>query len=262
MGGVLGDITRGTTHPNRLRRIDRWILHRPCGTIRAAADPLVVDLGYGASPVTTVEMHNRLAAHVRADVDVVGIEIDPQRVRDAQPLAQEHVSFIHGGFEVPVAGRRPILIRASNVLRQYDESEVPAAWHSMTSRLADDGYLVEGTCDEIGRLGSWVAIRAGQSEPETFTISVHVAALEKPSDIAARLPKALIHRNVEGERVHDFLQAFDDAWMRTSHTISFGPRAHWVAAVEHLAAAGFHVMDNVGRWRLGEVTVPWSVVAP
>ena len=56
MASAIGDITRGTTHPNRLRRIDRWILHRPCSIIRAAADPLVVDLGYGASPVTTVEM--------------------------------------------------------------------------------------------------------------------------------------------------------------------------------------------------------------
>ena len=44
-----------------------------CG---GAADPLVVDLGYGASGVTTVELRDRLRT-VRPDVDVVGIEIDP-----------------------------------------------------------------------------------------------------------------------------------------------------------------------------------------
>jgi hypothetical protein len=43
---------------------------------------LVVDLGYGASATTSNELHERLAA-VRADVEVVGIEIDPERVRVA-----------------------------------------------------------------------------------------------------------------------------------------------------------------------------------
>ena len=50
----------------------------------APTPPVVVDLGYGASPVTAVELHDRLR-RVRADVQVVGIEIDPARVRDAAP---------------------------------------------------------------------------------------------------------------------------------------------------------------------------------
>ena len=100
-----GTITRGTTNPNRLRRVDRW-LAGPCArTLAAATDPLVVDLGYGASPVTTLELGERLRT-VRADVEVVGIEIDPVRVRDAQPYTVPGVSFRHGGFELPVDGRR------------------------------------------------------------------------------------------------------------------------------------------------------------
>ena len=47
-----------------------------------AEPPVVVDLGYGASPVTALELHDRLA-RVRSDVEVVGIEIDPERVRAA-----------------------------------------------------------------------------------------------------------------------------------------------------------------------------------
>lgn len=230
--------------------------------MRAAADPLVVDLGYGATPVTTAELYARLVKHVRADIDVVGIEIDPQRVMAAQYLAHENLSFIHGGFEIPTGYRRPILIRASNVLRQYGEDEVAAAWSVMTSRLAPDGFLVEGTCDEIGRRSCWVALRAGQVVPETLTMSVQVDTLEAPSDVAPRLPKALIHRNVPGEPIHDFLRAFDDAWSRSSHAIAFGPRARWVAAIEHLVASGIPIQDSKARWRLGEVTVPWSLVAP
>ena len=68
---ALGDITRGTTNPNRLRRIDRWMLHAVCPIIRSSQDPIVVDLGYGATPVTTQEMFLRFRKHVRSDVEVV-----------------------------------------------------------------------------------------------------------------------------------------------------------------------------------------------
>ncbi|MBX6724206.1 MAG: class I SAM-dependent methyltransferase, partial [Dactylosporangium sp.] len=66
-----GMVTRGTTNPNRLRRVDTWLVAWYGTTLRAAPDPLVVDLGYGASPVTTVELRARLAS-VRPDVRVVG----------------------------------------------------------------------------------------------------------------------------------------------------------------------------------------------
>lgn len=259
---VLGDITRGTTNPNRLRRIDRWMLHAVCPIIRNAQDPIVVDLGYGASPVTTKEMFERFRKHVRPDLEVVGIEIDPARVTQALEIAQPGLSFQHGGFEIPLANsRNPIAIRAFNVLRQYDESEVTKSWETMTKRLSSDGFLIEGTCDEIGRRSSWVSVRAGHKQPETFSISLHVGSLNKPSDIAPRLPKALIHRNVPGEKIHLFLTEFDRAWMSHSAMISFGARQRWVAAIESLQSS-YPVLDSKARWRLGELTVPWEVVEP
>ena len=258
----LGDITRGTTHPNRLRRVDRWMLHAVCPIIRASDDPCVVDLGYGATPVTTWEMFDRFREYVRQDVDVVGIEIDPERVTQAQAIAEPQLSFIHGGFEVPLPKkRRPIAIRAFNVLRQYDESEVVASWRTMVDRLAPTGVLVEGTCDEIGRRSTWVAFYQGDFEPRTFTISTHLDSLELPSEIAARLPKALIHRNVSGEKVHSFLQSLDRAWLSHSAMIPFGPRQRWIATVESIAG-DYDVQDSKARWKLGELTVPWSTVAP
>src|SRR5437762_6480319 len=66
----LGAPTRGTTNPNRLRRVDAWIAATLAGPLRQAGDPLVVDLGYGASPVTTVELRARLV-RVRPEVRVV-----------------------------------------------------------------------------------------------------------------------------------------------------------------------------------------------
>jgi hypothetical protein len=266
----VGQVTRGTTGTNRLRRVDRWIARHP--SLRRAADPLVIDLGYGASAVTALELHARLA-RTRPDVEVVGLEIEPARVARAKEqlalvraggssfAADARVSFALGGFEVPTPGaRRPAVIRAMNVLRQYREDEVADAWSRMCGRLAPGGLFVEGTCDEIGRIVTWVAVGA-DAAPQTLTISLRLAGLQHPSIAAERLPKALIHRNVPGERVHALLAALDDEWLRAASVAPFGPVHRWQTALGALQAAGWPLQAR-SRWRLGEVTLPWDAVAP
>ncbi len=256
----MGVITRGTTNPNRLRRVDRWLAGPQAPRLRRAADPVVVDLGYGASPVTARELLSRLRA-VRADVEVVGVEIDPERVRAAGPMAGDGLSFARGGFEVPLPnGRRPVVVRALNVLRQYDEDQVDPAWGAVVDRLAPGGLLVEGTCDEIGRRAAWIAVEAAGAV--SLTLSTRLADLERPGQLAERLPKALIHRNVPGEPIHDFLGALDDAWARQAPRAAFGARQRWIAAAAFLRERGWPLLDGPARWRLGEVTVAWAAVAP
>ena len=400
-----GTITRGTTAPNRLRRVDRWIAHVHGPLLRRHERPLVVDLGYGASPVTTAELFTRLRA-VHPRVEVAGIEIDPERVAAARPYEREGLSFRLGGFELPVT-RPPVLVRAFNVLRQYEEAEAWAAWDRLCAGLAPGGVLVEGTCDEIGRRAVWVTLRApsrvrvpeprrgpdaagtggrevesqrgtggrgpdaggtgrrevesrrgadgrgpdaggmggrevesrrgadgrgpdaggtggrevesrrgadgrgpdaggtggrgvesrrgaggrvglsrehagpggppeargrtasavpGAAEPYAITFAAHLATLPRPSALAERLPKTLIHRNVPGEQVHEVLEAFDRAWAMAAPRSVFGPRQRWIAAVS-LLARDHPVFTGAPlggrrRWRLGEVTLPWSAVAP
>ena len=255
----LGVVTRGTTNPNRLRRVDNWIVETCGDALRDAADPLVVDLGYGATPVTAVELRARLAAGVRPDVRVVGLEIDPVRVAAAQPAADPPgLTFTRGGFEL--AGLHPALVRAFNVLRQYDESEVADAWRTITDRLAPGGLLVEGTCDELGRLAGWVLLDA--DGPRTLTLAAKLTTLESPAQLAERLPKALIHRNVPGERIHDLLRALEDAWQSAAGYAPFGPRHRWVQAITALKQSGWPVLDRPRRWRLGELTLPWPAVSP
>lgn len=251
----IGQVTRGTTGTNRLRRIDRWIAQLPA--LRRAAVPLVVDLGYGASATTTLELHQRLS-RVRPDVQVVGIEIEPSRVAEASKSAKPGVSFRLGGFEVP--GERPAVIRALNVLRQYDESEVLENWRRMVGRLQPGGVLVEGTCNEVGRVASWVDVTT--DGPRTLTISLRLADLEKPSIVAERLPKALIHRNVEGEPVHRYLADLDRWWAVHAPLSVYGPSQRWVAVAESMKGAGWPIAGGKGRWRLGELTVAWEAVAP
>ncbi|GAB2709067.1 hypothetical protein GCM10027071_25000 [Microbacterium marinum] len=267
---VVGRLTRGTTGTNRLRRVDRWIARHP--VLRRTADPLVVDLGYGASGVTAFELEARLR-RARPDVEVRGLEIEParveralaqlERVREgATPFAPDaRVSFARGGFEVPVpGGRRPAVIRAFNVLRQYDEGEVGDAWERMAARLQPGGILVEGTCDELGRICTWVEV-GSDAAPRSLTISLRLSGLDSPSVAAERLPKALIHRNVAGERIHDVLAALEVEWTRAVAASAFGPEQRWRAALDALDQAGWPVQGR-SRWRLGEVTLPWSAVAP
>lgn len=267
----LGRPTRGTTGTNRLRRNDRWIA--ASNAFRTASDPLVIDLGYGASGVTAFELATRLA-RVRPDAEVLGLELDPSRVATARAQLADvragrtpfdpgiRVSFERGGFEVPVpGGRRPAVIRAMNVLRQYDETDVAQAWRTVAARLAPGGLFVEGTCDEIGRIASWVDVTA-DAEPARFTISLRLAELERPSIVAERLPKALIHRNVAGERVHDLLVDLDREWDRAAPLSTFGATQRFIAAATALKAQGWPVLGGRSRWRLGELTVPWSAVAP
>ncbi len=254
----VGSVTRGTTNPNRLRRSDRWIAGTQAWRLRRAERPLVIDLGYGASPVTAVELHRRLRS-VRPDLRVVGLEIDPDRVAAALPLERPGLTFRHGGFEIPVAG--PVqIVRAFNVLRQYAEHEVPDAWRRVRERLAPDGLLVDGTCDEIGRIASWIAVDRGG--PRSLTISLRLAGLTDPTIVATRLPKALIHRNVPGEPVHAFLESLGRAWTHSSPHAAYGARQRFIAAATRLRAEGWPLLDDAHRWRLGELTVAWSAVAP
>ncbi|WP_168585622.1 class I SAM-dependent methyltransferase [Saccharopolyspora sp. ASAGF58] len=265
---ALGMPTRGTTNPNRLRRIDRWIAGTPwvARALRDAAEPVVIDLGYGASPVTTVELAARLRP-LRPDARVVGLEIDPDRVAAGKLVADPPaLEFRRGGFELAglAAGVRdfpgPALVRALNVLRQYTEPEAWKAWDELCSRLAPDGLLVEGTCDEIGRRCCWVTLDRGG--PRTLTLACRPADIERPSDLAERLPKTLIHRNVPGEKVHAMLGDLDVCWAKAAPMAPFGPRARWAHAAQLFAELGWPVLDRRRRWRFGELTVDWAAIAP
>jgi hypothetical protein len=235
--------------------MDNWIATQCAGVLRIANDPLVVDLGYGASPITAVELIGRLS-RIRADIRVLGLEIDAERVAAAQSAARPpELTFARGGFEL--AGRRPALVRAANVLRQYDEASALTAWDTLRAGLAPGGVIVEGTCDELGRLGAWVLL--DESGPRSLTLACRVGDLTRPSTFAERLPKALIHHNVAGQPIWGLLRDLDAGWDAAAPLTVFGVRQRWIAACTSLD----------GRWpidrhraRYGELTVDWAAIAP
>ncbi|MGI9124111.1 MAG: class I SAM-dependent methyltransferase [Mycobacterium sp.] len=234
------------THSARVRR-----------ALHSVSDPVVVDLGYGRLPVTTLELAARLRT-VRPDVLVVGLEIDPQRVEAARGAQSAGVEFRLGGFEL--AGLSPVLVRAFNVLRQYPHDAVADAWRTMSSRLSPDGVILDGTCDELGRLGCWVLL--DRDGPVSLTLACDPRAIERPSDLAERLPKVLIHQNIPGQPIHDLLQAADRAWAAAAGQSVFGPRARWRATLGALAESGVPVETQRRSVRDAVLTVPWSYVTP
>jgi hypothetical protein len=152
-----------------------------------------------------------------------------------------------------------MLIRAANVLRQYEEAEVVAVWARLCARLAPDGLLIDGTCDEIGRRHVWVAL--GPEGPRSVTFAARLGSLTVPSDLAERLPKALIHRNVPGEPVHAFLRDFDRGWAAAAPYGALSARQRWIRAVDALAQH-WPLQGGPQRRRQGEVTVAWRALAP
>lgn len=259
--GPIGVPTRGTTGYNRLRRSDRWTAAHP--RVRAQLRdavlyghraPVAVDVGYGASHTTTVEWARWLRS-VEPSVQVTGLEIEPSRVLPPR----EGVRFALGGFEL--AGMRADVIRAFNVLRQYDVADVHAAWATMTGQLHPGGVLIEGTCDELGRRAAWLLIDA--HGPRTLTLAWDPWSAERPSDLAERLPKALIHNNCPGHAIHDVLRQLDAAWDCSAHLAVFGPRARWQEAKRMFVDAHAIPAHLNPRRRLSDnsITLPWEMVA-
>jgi hypothetical protein len=244
-----GQATRGKTAHNRLRRVDNFILIYDPGLIRHRkgdwAQACFVDLGYGAEPWTTLESAARLR-RLNPELPVLGVEIDPERVAAAQPYADELTQFRLGGFNLPLADHeRACLIRAFNVLRQYDEEAVIRAQATLGGYLLPGGLLVEGTSDPHGQ--TWVANllrRPGEGQGlqvEGLLFSTNFRPIFEPTMFQPVLPKNYIHRMVPGEPIYAFFEAWKGAYLEALPFKDFGPRRLFRESAKRLKARGYQV---------------------
>ena len=154
-----GQLTRGKTASNRLRRADNFILlYEPALLTRTDglfARSLFVDLGYGFDARTTLESAARFRC-VNPNLSILGVEIDQERVDAALPYADDKIFFRLGGFNLPLkAGEHVRLIRAFNVLRQYEEKDFGPAYERLAQYVLPGGLMIEGTSNPFGQL--WTA---------------------------------------------------------------------------------------------------------
>ena len=157
-----------------------------------------------------------------------------------------------GTWQLTVIGEEPQQpydrVHLSNWFTRHDGSMLvldPAVW--------EDPRITLRTGDAVESL---------ERDSRTLTLAWAPDDVDRPSDIAERLPKALIHRNVPGEPIHELLAAADDAWERSSGWAPHGPRVRWRHAHQMLIDAGWPLEPVRRRIRDNTLTVDWSTVAP
>ncbi len=253
--GPAGQATRGKTAHNRLRRVDTLMLVYDPALIGRTDGPyrraFFVDLGYGEEPITTLESARRLRT-VNPDLCVLGVEIDPVRVAKAQAHTDERTFFRLGGFNLPLqawpdgVSETVRLVRAFNVLRQYDEDEVKGAYERLFQRIVPGGLLIEGTSDPFGSI--WVAnlVRkpiTGKNpwevEALVFSTNFHIAF--DPAQFQAVLPKNVIHRVVPGEPIYRFFESWKRAAEETRPMKVWGVRQWFASSARNLAERGYRL---------------------
>lgn len=249
-----GQPTRGKTADNRLRRVDNFILlYEPALLTRTDglfSDSLFVDLGYGFDARTTLESAARFR-RVNPNLNILGVEIDKERVDAALPFADDKTFFRLGGFNLPLQnGEHVRLIRAFNVLRQYEEKDFAPAYERLAEYVLPDGLMIEGTSTPFGGLWAANLVRSAEAGQWTFEALVFSTNFHSGFDVEefqTILPKNYIHHVVKGEPIFDFFEAWKRSAAETVHAKTFGLKQWFAASAEALAQKGFRV-DLHKKW--------------
>ncbi|RJP51721.1 MAG: methylase [Anaerolineaceae bacterium] len=249
-----GQPTRGKTASNRLRRVDNFLLlYEPSLLTRTDgrfAASFFVDLGYGFDARTTLESAARFR-RVNPTLPILGVEIDKERVEAALPFADALTRFRLGGFNLPMkSGEHVRLIRAFNVLRQYDEKDFAPAYERLAEYVLPGGLMIEGTSTPFGQIWSANLARKmddGSWNMEALVFSTNFRLGFDVEEFQTILPKNYIHRVVKGEPIFDFIEAWKRSAAETAHAKTFGLRQWFIAAAEALVRKGFKI-DVKKKW--------------
>ncbi len=239
----LGTVTRGKTARNRLRQVDNFLLLYAPGLIANPDPSLFVDLGYGAEAITTLETAQRFRK-LNPELQILGVEIEPERVAAALPFADQRTFFRLGGFNLPLEpGESVRAIRAFNVLRQYDPAEVQPAWNQLARYVQPAGLLIEGTSNPTGAIWSANLLRRESSawRQEALVFFTNFRLGFDPSEFQTILPKNYIHRVIPGQPIFEFFEAWKAAAAETSPLQTWGLNQWFIAAAEALARRGYPI---------------------
>ena len=257
----IGLPTRGKTASNRLRRVDNFILlYEPSLLTRTDGlfqRSMFIDLGYGFDARTTLESAERFR-RINPSLPILGVEIDKERVDAALPYADALTHFRVGGFNLPLQPNESVrLIRAFNVLRQYEEKDFIPAYERLAEYVLPGGLMIEGTSNPFGSV--WVANLARKPPESDSSLSGSLWKFEALvfstsfrmgfdiTDFQAVLPKNYIHHVVQGEPIYDFFEAWKRSAAETASAKVFGLKQWFAASTESLAAKGYKI-DLHKKW--------------
>ena len=224
------------------------------------ARSLFVDLGYGFDARTTLESAARFR-RVNPDLPILGVEIEKERVDAALPYADEKTFFRLGGFNLPLKeGESVRLIRAFNVLRQYEEKDFAPAYERLAHGVLPGGLMIEGTSTPYGQI--WTAnvarrLESGKWVIEALVFSTNFRLGFDIRDFQAVLPKNYIHHVVQGEPIYDFFEAWKQSAAETSSVKTYGLRQWFTQSAELLAQNGYKI--NLQRKFLSKGWLIWEL---
>jgi len=150
---------------------------------------------------------------LNSNLRLLGVEIDPERVTNALPYQELGViEFRLGGFNlVDVMGTdKARIIRAYNVLRQYDEPAVKNALQEMGAALEVGGLLIEGTSTPSGRIVAFDIYRKaenGSLSHQELVFGTNLKEIAAPTHFQTILPKRLFHHMLD-----ETPKMFFDSW--------------------------------------------------
>lgn len=231
--------------------------------LTATQNALIVDVGYGAEAWTALEMLTRWQT-VAPSLRLLGLEIDPERVANAQPYSQPPIAtFEQGGFNVAenIGKNSAQIIRAYNVLRQYHEADVPEALYQLSQALVEGGMLIEGTSTPTGRMVTFDLYqkRSEHLVHQALIFGTNFKSAPPPIRFQTILPKRLIHHMLDEHPArffHDWERAFSLA--RGAGFRSY--RIQWQQAINFLAQFGYPIDTRKRITRRGFLVLKASLL--
>ena len=239
--------TKGRTAARRLRLLDTYLRLRPPPSLERPAtpgtQPVVVDLGFGETAITSLELLERLQALPHAPKRVIGVEQAPHRVAavraalpDGSPL-----DVREGGFALPLRpGEDVRWVRVMNVLRGYPLEAARDAHRILARCLPEDAWVWEGSADPQGHLLTChlLRVREGDFVREGLLFATDFVRGFAPLQFRDWLPRDLRRSVRPGHPLHAFLgrwtaafEAARGAGMQTSPE-RFVASAQGLGAVE------------------------------
>ena len=189
---------------------------------------------------------------VNPSLKILGVEIDKERVDAALPYSDDITFFRLGGFNLPLKdGETVRLIRAFNVLRQYEEKDFIPAYEKLIQYVLPGGLMIEGTSDPFGRIWSANVARkmddgelgVGNSawKMEALVFSTNFRSGLDVEEFQTILPKNYIHHVLPSEMIYDFFAAWKRAAAETVSAKVYGLRPWFEAAAQSLARSGYSI---------------------
>ncbi|MDP1827258.1 MAG: hypothetical protein Q8L48_28550 [Archangium sp.] len=227
---------------------------------------VIVDVGYGESPVTTLELAHAVR-EVTPSLRVVGVErkrgqaafgqgsqVHNRRAQSSlSPLSPSSLELVEGDFGSCATLGPTAVVRAMNVLRGYREEEVPAIHAALGAALVEGGLVLEGSTDTDGHVtvAHLLRRRGGRLVREALLFHTDFSRGFSPWLFRDWLPRDLRRRATPGTAIHELLKRWE------AQAKGGDPRARFLSSVRGIVDASPWEMEHgFARWTRMQLKVP------